>query len=71
MPLTILTIQEVNNIISEHFIKIFGNVVEHSPAAAIGILKKRPFKNVTDISNAVNSFLDTLTLSGMRNFNYL
>ncbi|EFA02262.1 2-oxo-4-hydroxy-4-carboxy-5-ureidoimidazoline decarboxylase [Tribolium castaneum] len=62
MLLTRLSIQEVNNIISEHFIKIFGNVIEHYPAAAIGILKFRPFRNATDISTAINNFLDQLSL---------
>jgi OHCU decarboxylase len=62
MPMTTLTIQEVNNIISEHFIKIFGNVVEHYPAAAIGILKNRPFQNSNDISVAINNFLDKLEM---------
>jgi hypothetical protein len=64
MPMTTLTIQEVNNIISEHFIKIFGNVVEHYPAAAIGILKNRPFQNSNDISVAINNFLDKLEMKG-------
>ncbi|XP_063923303.1 2-oxo-4-hydroxy-4-carboxy-5-ureidoimidazoline decarboxylase-like [Zophobas morio] len=67
MPMTILTIQEVNNIISEHFIKIFGNVVEHYPAAAIGILRCRPFKNAGDISVAFNKFLDKLSLREKQN----
>lgn len=60
----LLSINEVNNLISEHFIKIFGNVVEHFPAAAIGILKNRPFSNPKDISQAINNYLDTLKLNG-------
>ncbi|RZC37557.1 2-oxo-4-hydroxy-4-carboxy-5-ureidoimidazoline decarboxylase, partial [Asbolus verrucosus] len=67
MPMTTLTIQEVNNIISEHFIKIFGNVVEHYPAAAIGILKNRPFHNAKDISAAINNFLDKLSFREKQN----
>lgn len=62
--MTTLSIHEVNNIISEHFIKIFGNVIEHYPAAAIGILKYRPFQSANDISNAINKFLDKLSLTG-------
>lgn len=59
-----LTINEVNDIVSEHFIKIFGNVVEHYPTAAIGILKNRPFKNATEISEAIDNYLDNLNLQG-------
>ncbi|KAJ8931918.1 hypothetical protein NQ314_015116 [Rhamnusium bicolor] len=58
-----LTIQEVNNSLSENFIRIFGNVVEHCPAAAIGILKKRPFSDVNHIIKAVIDFLDSLKIS--------
>ncbi|CAH0559989.1 unnamed protein product [Brassicogethes aeneus] len=59
----LLSIEEVNNLISEHFIKIFGNVVEHSTSAAIGILKYRPFSNSKDIQFAINEYLDSLKCS--------
>ncbi|KAJ8982984.1 hypothetical protein NQ317_001424 [Molorchus minor] len=57
------TIEEVNNLSSENFVRIFGNVVEHLPAVAIVILKKRPFSEVRDIVNACFNYLDSLKLS--------
>ncbi|KAK5643206.1 hypothetical protein RI129_007051 [Pyrocoelia pectoralis] len=54
-----MNIDEVNKLPSHQFIKIFGNIVEHYPAAAIDILKNRPFRDVGDISDAVNSYLDS------------
>lgn len=53
-----LTVQEVNNLLSESFVRIFGNIVEHFPAAAIGILKCRPFNDPESIIQAVNDLLD-------------
>ncbi|KAB0799739.1 hypothetical protein PPYR_07619 [Photinus pyralis] len=55
-----MNIDEVNRLPSEQFIKIFGNIVEHYPAAAIGILKNRPFRDVGSISHAANNYLDSL-----------
>ncbi|XP_030757434.1 2-oxo-4-hydroxy-4-carboxy-5-ureidoimidazoline decarboxylase-like [Sitophilus oryzae] len=57
-----LTIQEVNSLESDHFIKIFGNVVEHCLATGIGILKHRPFASVEDIVKAVEEYLSGLKL---------
>ncbi|XP_056644793.1 2-oxo-4-hydroxy-4-carboxy-5-ureidoimidazoline decarboxylase-like [Diorhabda sublineata] len=54
------SIDEVNNLMSEHFVRIFGNVVEHFPAAAIGILKYRPFNDSNAIVQAICDFLDSL-----------
>lgn len=59
-----LTIQEVNSLESDRFIKIFGNVVEHCLAVAIGILKNRPFKDIQDVIGAVNTYLDNLKIQG-------
>lgn len=59
-----LSIQEVNNLLSEGFVRIFGNIVEHFPAAAIGILKCRPFADKNAIVHAVNEFLDSLKING-------
>lgn len=59
-----LTVQEVNNLLSESFVRIFGNIVEHFPAAAIGILKHRPFSCVESIIQAINDLLDGLKNSG-------
>lgn len=60
-----LSIQEVNNLESDRFIKIFGNVVEHCLAAGIGILKNRPFKNIDDVVKAIESYLHSLKPQGM------
>lgn len=59
-----LTLQEVNNLLSESFIRIFGNIVEHYPAAAIGILKCRPFSDVESIVQAINDILDGFKING-------
>ncbi|XP_060532087.1 2-oxo-4-hydroxy-4-carboxy-5-ureidoimidazoline decarboxylase-like [Cylas formicarius] len=58
-----LTIQDVNGLESDRFIKIFGNVVEHCLAAGIGILKNRPFNSVEDVVHAVVTYLDNLKLT--------
>ncbi|XP_050303657.1 2-oxo-4-hydroxy-4-carboxy-5-ureidoimidazoline decarboxylase-like [Anthonomus grandis grandis] len=58
-----LSIPEVNNLESERFIKIFGNIVEHCLAAGIGILKNRPFGDVEDVVKAIFQYLDGLKLS--------
>ncbi|KAF5290556.1 hypothetical protein FQA39_LY14685 [Lamprigera yunnana] len=55
-----MCLDEVNKLPSEQFIKIFGNVVEHTPAAAICILKNRPFDHIDDIFNAINVYLNSL-----------
>ncbi|KAJ8944773.1 hypothetical protein NQ318_003641 [Aromia moschata] len=59
-----LSIDEVNGLLSENFVRIFGNIVDHFPAAAIVILKKRPFSDVNDIVQAVFSYLDSLKVTG-------
>lgn len=61
-----LTINEVNNLSDDQFIKLFGNVVEHYPATALGILKNKPFANVNDICNAISVYIDDLTFTGKR-----
>ncbi|KAI4462516.1 2-oxo-4-hydroxy-4-carboxy-5-ureidoimidazoline decarboxylase-related [Holotrichia oblita] len=60
-----LSIDEVNKLTSDLFIKIFGNVVEHYSNAAIGILKCKPFSCAEDISMAINHYLDLLSDAGM------
>lgn len=59
-----LTIQEVNSLESDRFIKIFGNIVEHCLAAGIGILKNRPFGSLEDVIKAIETYLDSLKLNG-------
>ncbi|VEN54316.1 unnamed protein product [Callosobruchus maculatus] len=60
-----LSIQEVNNLLSESFVRIFGNIVEHFPAAAIGVLKHRPFDNTEALVRAISDFLDSMKLSDL------
>ncbi|KAG5885903.1 hypothetical protein JTB14_012150 [Gonioctena quinquepunctata] len=57
------SVEEVNNLLSESFVRIFGNIVEHYPAAAIGILKCRPFSGKSSIVQAVYDYLDSLKLN--------
>lgn len=65
MCLTRLTLEEVNNLSSNDFIQIFGNIIERCPIAAIKILKYRPFHTVQDLIKAFNGYLDTLNFKGM------
>lgn len=58
------SIDEVNNLLSESFVRIFGNVVEHCPAAAIGVLKYRPFHDSNHIVQSIYDFLDSLKAHG-------
>lgn len=64
MALTQLSIEEVNNLPSNHFINIFGNIVERYPTAAIKILKYRPFNKMQDIVDAFYSYLNGLNVAG-------
>lgn len=64
MSITSLTVKDVNNLTSDGFIKLFGNVVEHYPQAAIGILKNRPFNSGDEICKAINGYIDNLSLNG-------
>ncbi|XP_023011932.2 2-oxo-4-hydroxy-4-carboxy-5-ureidoimidazoline decarboxylase [Leptinotarsa decemlineata] len=58
-----LSIEEVNNLLSESFVRIFGNIVEHYPAAAISILKCRPFSDANSLVQAIYDVLDTLRVN--------
>lgn len=64
MSIAPLNPKDVNALNSDCFIKLFGNVVEHYPAAAIGILKNRPFNSADDISEAIDNYLDGLNVNG-------
>lgn len=64
MSITALTVKDVNTLTSDGFIKLFRNVVEHYPQAAIGLLKSRPFHSKDDICNAVGTYIDSLSLNG-------
>lgn len=64
MSITSLTVKDVNTLTSDGFIKLFGNVVEHYPQAAIGILKNRPFHSENQICKAINAYIDNLSLNG-------
>lgn len=64
MPPISLSIDDVNKLPSDKFIKIFGNVVEHYSPAAIGILKFRPFESADHISEAIEDYLDLLSDAG-------
>ncbi|XP_022900005.1 2-oxo-4-hydroxy-4-carboxy-5-ureidoimidazoline decarboxylase-like [Onthophagus taurus] len=56
-----LSINEVNELPSDQFIKIFGNIVEHYTPLSISILKYRPFNTAEDISKAADTYLDQLS----------
>lgn len=59
-----LSLDDVNNLPSNDFIMIFGNIIERYPIAAIKILKFRPFRKVEDLISAFQNYLDTLNESG-------
>lgn len=64
MANTLLTIEQVNNLSKEEFIRIFGNVVELYPSATESIVENRPFQDANSISNSINTCLDNLPSSG-------
>lgn len=64
MALIQLTLEEVNSLPSNDFIKVFGNIIERYPTAAIKILKFRPFCKVDDLIDAFNNYLDGLNIVG-------
>lgn len=64
MRLIRLSLEEVNNLPSNDFIKVFGNIIERNPIAAIKILKFRPFRKVEDLISAFYNYLETLNNIG-------
>lgn len=64
MSVASLSVKDVNALSGDDFIKLFGNVVEHYPAAAIGMLKSRPFNSTEEICAAVGRFIDSLSVKG-------
>lgn len=59
-----LGVKDVNALTSDGFIKLFGNIVEHYPQAAIGILKARPFHSADHICESVGIYIDNLSTNG-------
>lgn len=57
-------IGEVNELGSEQFVWMFGNVVESYKEAAIAVAEKAPFKNVGDLCNAFSEHLENLPKDG-------
>ncbi|XP_014355562.2 2-oxo-4-hydroxy-4-carboxy-5-ureidoimidazoline decarboxylase [Papilio machaon] len=58
--MTSLTISEVNSLDDNQFETVFGNVIEHCKSAPMMIKKLRPFKNVNELCDAFQKYLDDI-----------
>lgn len=59
-----LTISEVNSLDENQFETVFGNVIEHCKGAPVMIKKLRPFKNVNELCDAFQKYLDDINEEG-------
>ncbi|KAK3594547.1 hypothetical protein CHS0354_023603 [Potamilus streckersoni] len=60
----LMSISEVNRMPYEQFISIFGNVVEHCSLCAAAVWCQRPFSDVSQLHEAMSTFLDQQPLAG-------
>ncbi|CAG5055932.1 unnamed protein product [Parnassius apollo] len=56
-----LSITDVNKLGDGQFESVFGNVIEHCKSASTRIKKQRPFKNVDELCEAFQKYLDDIT----------
>ncbi|XP_060065889.1 2-oxo-4-hydroxy-4-carboxy-5-ureidoimidazoline decarboxylase-like [Ylistrum balloti] len=61
---TLLAIADINEMTSEEFIDVFGNVVEQSSFFAAAVWHHRPFQDVHHIHQVVCEFLTNLPCHG-------
>ncbi|XP_030023620.2 2-oxo-4-hydroxy-4-carboxy-5-ureidoimidazoline decarboxylase-like [Manduca sexta] len=54
-------IDDVNLLPDDEFVCVFGNVIELCPTAAIHVKKSRPFAKLSDIHDAFNKYLETVS----------
>ncbi|XP_007898798.1 2-oxo-4-hydroxy-4-carboxy-5-ureidoimidazoline decarboxylase [Callorhinchus milii] len=59
-----MDIQYVNSMNYEKFSYVFGNVIEKCPLVAAAVWSKRPFKDILDLENNIEEFIDSLPQSG-------
>jgi len=55
-----LSIDQVNLLDYEEFIKRFGNVIEHCPICAAAVWRNQPFQNVNELHDSLCNFVDHL-----------
>ncbi|XP_072941793.1 2-oxo-4-hydroxy-4-carboxy-5-ureidoimidazoline decarboxylase-like [Epargyreus clarus] len=60
----LLTISEVNKLEDEQFERLFNNVIELWPDAAVQVKKSRPFADLADICNSFYRYMDNLSEGG-------
>ncbi|KPJ01935.1 2-oxo-4-hydroxy-4-carboxy-5-ureidoimidazoline decarboxylase [Papilio xuthus] len=58
--MTTLTISEVNLLDDNQFETVFENVIEHCKSAPVMIKNLRPFKNVNELCDAFQKYLDDI-----------
>ncbi|XP_068628078.1 2-oxo-4-hydroxy-4-carboxy-5-ureidoimidazoline decarboxylase-like [Battus philenor] len=58
--MTSLTISSVNSLGDDQFESIFGNVIEHCKIASVTVNRLRPFKNVNELCDAFQKYLDEI-----------
>ncbi|XP_033742753.1 2-oxo-4-hydroxy-4-carboxy-5-ureidoimidazoline decarboxylase-like isoform X2 [Pecten maximus] len=61
---TLLSVHDVNQLTSDDFIDVFGNVVEHCSLCAAAVWQHRPFTDVHHIHKLVCDFLDNIPYDG-------
>ncbi|CAM1299510.1 Uncharacterised protein g2447 [Pycnogonum litorale] len=62
--LKMTTMDAVNSSNYEEFMSTFGNVVENCKLCSTVLCLKRPYRNVDEMCDSVNEFLDQLTITG-------
>lgn len=58
-----LTIEDVNQLDSENFVKLFKNVVELWPEASKSVEVKKPFTNLNDLVRSFQDYLENLSVN--------
>ncbi|XP_072333042.1 2-oxo-4-hydroxy-4-carboxy-5-ureidoimidazoline decarboxylase [Scyliorhinus torazame] len=59
-----MEMQTVNSMNYEHFLDVFGNVVEKCPLVAAAVWAGRPFSSVSALEKNIGDFIDSLPRSG-------
>jgi len=60
----VVTIEQLNDMNYEEFIKTIGNVIEHYPLCAAAVWASRPFSNLKALHQAIACFINELPVLG-------
>ena len=59
-----MQLSEANSLSFEEFISTFDNVIELCPLVAAAVWPQRPFSDLQNFQQAIESFIDALPLEG-------